>query len=244
MNDVADLIVEIIKLPFRFIRWIFRLPFIKGKLGEHKVLKLLKKLTKKNGVFINNLTIGNETSSKTHQIDHVLISTKGIFSIETKNYSGRIYGNDNNREWTQVLNYGKVKNRFYSPVKQNETHIYSMKEIIKESVNINNIVIFLNADIDRVDSNYVFTRREFKRYYKRMDDNVLSEEQVTYIYEKLINSKLDIKNREHVKNIKIMKKDIDNNVCPRCGGTLIERNGKYGTFMGCSNYPKCKFIKH
>ena len=37
---------------------------------------------------------------------------------------------------------------------------------------------------------------------------------------------------------------IDNNICPRCGGTLIERNGKYGAFMGCSNYPKCKFIKH
>ncbi len=244
MNAIADLIIEIIKLPFRFIRWIFRLPFIKGKLGEHKVSKLLKKLTKKNGVFINNLTIGNEASSKTHQIDHVLISTKGIFSIETKNYSGRIYGNDNSREWTQVLNYGRVKNKFYSPVKQNETHIYSMKEIIKENISINNIVIFLNADIDKVDSDYVFTRREFKRYYKRMNDNVLSEEQVVSIYEKLINSKLDIKNKEHVKNIKIMKKDIDNNICPRCGGTLIGRNGKYGTFMGCSNYPKCKFIKH
>lgn len=244
MNTILKLFAGVITLPLKIIDRIIHMPFIKGKLGERKVSNLLKRLTKKNGVFINNLTIGNETSGKTHQIDHVLISTKGIFSIETKNYSGRIYGNDNNREWTQVLNYGRVKNKFYSPVKQNETHIYSMKEIIKENVNINNIVIFLDTDIDRIDSNYVFTRREFKKYYKRMNDNVLSEEQVTSIYEKLINSKLDIKNKEHVKNIKIMKKDIDNNVCPRCGGTLIERNGKYGTFMGCSNYPKCKFIKH
>lgn len=129
MDVVVKLLVEIIKLPFRFIDWIFHLPFIRGKLGEHKVSKLLKRLTKKEGFFINNLTIVNETSSKTHQIDHVLISSKGVFCIETKNYAGRIYGNDNSREWTQVLNYGKVKNKFYSPVKQNETHILSLIHI-------------------------------------------------------------------------------------------------------------------
>jgi len=34
---------------------------------------------------------------------------------------------------------------------------------------------------------------------------------------------------------------INNNICPWCNGTLILRQGKYGTFEGCSNYPKCKF---
>jgi restriction system protein len=28
--------------------------------------------------------------------------------------------------------------------------------------------------------------------------------------------------------------------CPECGGTLIEREGKFGKFFGCSNYPKCR----
>jgi restriction system protein len=28
-------------------------------------------------------------------------------------------------------------------------------------------------------------------------------------------------------------------VCPRCGSQLVERNGKFGKFLGCSNYPKC-----
>ena len=31
--------------------------------------------------------------------------------------------------------------------------------------------------------------------------------------------------------------------CPKCGGQLIHRNGKYGIFIGCSNYPKCKYIR-
>ncbi|MBR4553013.1 MAG: topoisomerase DNA-binding C4 zinc finger domain-containing protein [Bacteroidaceae bacterium] len=29
--------------------------------------------------------------------------------------------------------------------------------------------------------------------------------------------------------------------CPKCGGNLIFRNGKYGKFWGCSNYPKCTY---
>lgn len=29
--------------------------------------------------------------------------------------------------------------------------------------------------------------------------------------------------------------------CPECGGKLVKRNGKYGEFYGCENYPSCKF---
>jgi len=31
--------------------------------------------------------------------------------------------------------------------------------------------------------------------------------------------------------------------CPECGGELLEKRGKYGKFLGCSNYPKCRFTK-
>lgn len=33
----------------------------------------------------------------------------------------------------------------------------------------------------------------------------------------------------------------DPNVCPECGGRLRERSGPYGRFMGCSNYPTCRY---
>lgn len=32
-------------------------------------------------------------------------------------------------------------------------------------------------------------------------------------------------------------------ICPNCGSKLIERTGKYGKFIACSNYPKCKYIQ-
>lgn len=31
--------------------------------------------------------------------------------------------------------------------------------------------------------------------------------------------------------------------CPQCGSPLIEREGKFGKFISCSGYPKCKYIK-
>ena len=31
--------------------------------------------------------------------------------------------------------------------------------------------------------------------------------------------------------------------CPECGGDIFIRNGKYGDFYACSNYPECKFTK-
>ncbi len=31
--------------------------------------------------------------------------------------------------------------------------------------------------------------------------------------------------------------------CPECGNPLVVRKGKYGSFVACSNYPTCKYIK-
>lgn len=31
--------------------------------------------------------------------------------------------------------------------------------------------------------------------------------------------------------------------CPLDGGTLVKRRGKYGPFVGCSNYPRCRYTE-
>jgi len=56
------------------------------------------------------------------------------------------------------------------------------------------------------------------------------------------------------KNIKNFKKDENGNIqiihpeklnekCPKCGNDLIVKTGRFGKFIACSNYPKCKFTK-
>lgn len=42
---------------------------------------------------------------------------------------------------------------------------------------------------------------------------------------------------------KPMRLKYDASICPECGGKLREKSGKYGSFIGCSNYPKCRYTR-
>ncbi|GAG42167.1 unnamed protein product, partial [marine sediment metagenome] len=43
---------------------------------------------------------------------------------------------------------------------------------------------------------------------------------------------------------KVKKEIMTKEVCPDCGKFLMIRQGRYGDFMACSGYPKCKFTKN
>lgn len=32
--------------------------------------------------------------------------------------------------------------------------------------------------------------------------------------------------------------------CEECSGNYVQRNGKFGSFYGCSNYPNCRSTKN
>ena len=44
-------------------------------------------------------------------------------------------------------------------------------------------------------------------------------------------------------NMKKLEAKKTGEKCPECGHDLVERKGRYGTFVACSNYPECKYIK-
>ena len=142
MGLYVFLIVLILILSF------LRLPVVKGFFGELIVKMIIGKTTEKEGkekFVINNLLLQQE-NGKTSQTDHVVINKNGVFVIETKNYAGRIYGDDYRKEWTQVLNYGKVKNHFYSPVKQNAVHIHRISELLSEDIPVHLVVVFVKGN--------------------------------------------------------------------------------------------------
>ena len=223
---------------------VLSLPSVKGKIGEARVSRKLKKLAKKNGGQIfDNVIIPGE-NDKTSQIDHIYVCKYGVFVVETKNYAGRIYGTDGQLEWTQVLAYGHSKNKLYNPVKQNGTHIMRLSDILNLDVTFYSVVVFVKANIDNVDSDYVYRISDLKYLLHEMEEE-LNENQVEEICNIINEYKLHpVKtDKEHVKEVKQMQRDIAHNICPRCGGELVLRHGTNGDFYGCSNYPKCKFTK-
>lgn len=100
----------------------------RGTRSERKmVLKILKSGIKPTSIYHDlYLDNGNEKYS---QIDLVVATNVGIVVFEVKEYSGWIFGNQNQRNWTQLLAYGRQKYHFYNPIFQNKKHIEDFKKI-------------------------------------------------------------------------------------------------------------------
>ena len=212
-----------------------------GKAGEFHVKNLLKKLPKNEYLVINDLMV--KVNSITHQIDHVVISSYGIFVIETKQYNGYITGNEYDKKWVQNKEY-----YINNPIHQNYGHVLALKEVLGLDISkFIPIVCIPSRATVRVKSKSHVLR------YNNLNSTILSYQEKIIdnykeIYDKLL--KLNIvdkeerkKHVEYARKVKKEKEIKDINRCPICGGELVKRNGKYGEFIGCSNYPKCKYIK-
>lgn len=49
--------------------------------------------------------------------------------------------------------------------------------------------------------------------------------------------------KQRIENIRLEREKYDPNICPECGAVLKEKSGKYGKFMGCSNFPRCRYTR-
>lgn len=219
-------------------------PKMRGYFGEKWIREELNKLPNEYKV-LNNIMVKDERG--THQIDHLVISKYGIFVIEMKNYFGTIYGSEYNPKWTQKIR--NQKREFINPIHQNYGHIKSLVSLLEiNEDNFISIICFSNQAKIKAKTTTPLTQTDYIKdeILKYTEIKNLNPEE---IYEKLlklnITDKKEIKN--HVSNIKTKIKENktleEQMICPKCHGSLIERNGKYGPFIGCSNYPKCKFIK-
>lgn len=218
---------------------------VKGFLGERKVAKALNSLPETEYKVLNNIMLS--TSNGTTQIDHVVVSVYGIFVIETKNYKGWIRGNEYSDTWTQNI-YGH-KYALKNPLHQNYGHIKALQQLldIPEDLFISIVAFSTRATIKVKTKQNLIYFSELKRTIKGYSEQRIAQESLDKLANIITTANIDSKeNRKvHIQNIhaKIEEKEemVEQGICPKCGGKLVERQGKYGVFVGCSNYPKCKF---
>ena len=248
MEDSLIILIILIIHGIGVLIYKFYLPRIKGAKGEYRIAKLLRKLKKHEYKTFNDIYL--EINGRTSQIDHLVISIYGIFVIETKNYQGWIHGNENSENWTQSIYKEKVK--FRNPVKQNWSHIYTLKDILSEFdfIEYHPIVVFAGkATLKNIYSNVpVVYKYELLETIKEYDEYSLSFEEVEDISNHILKFEIkEKKRRKHNKyvkqNIKNRKRSVKSLICPNCNGTLKVKNGRYGDFYGCSNFPNCRYSK-
>lgn len=140
----------------------------------------------------------------TTQIDHLYVSRYGIFVVETKNYAGWIYGDAEQKQWTQVLY--QQKRRFYNPLKQNETHIKALAYLLKLPMEtFHSIVVFVGeAEFKTALPDNVLQGADISGYVHRFRRSLLSQAQVDEIYATLSQKRYRAtaaKKRRHVRDV-------------------------------------------
>ena len=214
-------------------------PEEKGNIGEYRVSNRLGGTIANKQYLIDDIIIKN--GEATTQIDHIFINQNGVYVIETKNYNGYIIGKDFDRNWVQIINK-KIKNTFYNPVKQNYTHCRMLDQVTKTKLPIYSIVVFINADISRVMSQHTYTIEQLRTLVNTPTKDVVPVAEMKKLYNTLLEIKksTNVSKKQHVNNITGKVTTLD---CPSCKGKLVKRNGRRGSFLGCTNYPLCTYTQ-
>ncbi len=164
-----------------------------GKHGEKLTERELKfvRLMGRKGKILRNIYLPKE-NGETSEVDIIYITQKGIIVFESKNYSGWIFGDEKNRNWTVSLPNGQ-KNQFYNPIMQNRTHMKWMASYVGEDIPLFSVIVFS----ERCELKRVTVSSEDIKVIKRdctyaavkdiweKNPDILSDERIEELYSKL-----------------------------------------------------------
>ncbi len=185
--------------------------FDKGYYGEFLTVKALEGISEKEKFLANVYLSKAAKADQTTEIDVIYVNEFGIFVLESKNYSGWIFGNDKAKYWTQSLNK-RVKNKFYNPVFQNAGHISALKATLGSRFDntYKSLIVFSercelkNVTVQTPDV-YVIKRNNIRKTIQSLSHApVLTENDIAEIYN-ILSSKMKVDEelkKKHIENIK------------------------------------------
>ena len=123
-------------------------------------------------------------------------------------------------ETIKERNYVKVNDKKFYPTEIGITTTDKLQEFFSNIINVKYTANMEN-ELDEIANNQMDYLKVLKEFYKE--------------FEPLVKKAFD----------EMEKKEAEETgeECPECGSPLVVRNGKYGPFVACSNYPDCKYIK-
>lgn len=240
--------------------------FNKGRLGEFYTYKYLKALDGYRK-FLFNVYLPKE-NGETTEVDVILLHESGIYVFESKNYSGWIFGTETQQYWTQTLPVGNgksQKSKFLNPIIQNKVHLKWLHEFLdcEPQIPLYSYIVFSDRctlkNITLTSGHhFVINRYNILSAVQGNSEHVgtrLTSEKIDILYERLypLTQIDEAQKLMHIENIQRKQQAITKSEktmkCPQCGGALVVRTASKGErkgkqFLGCSNYPKCKYIKN
>ena len=117
----------------------------KGAAGERMVAKRLQDLNPEVYRVFHDLYLPRADGTGLTQVDHVVISRFGVFVLETKYYTGWIFGSARQKMWTQSI-FGRNR-QFPNPLHQNHLHVQAVKALLGlVDRKLHSLVFFVDGD--------------------------------------------------------------------------------------------------
>lgn len=171
----------------------FTVKLNKGRNGEYLTSKIIERHVLQSHRQLLNVYIPKRNSDELTEIDLLFIDRTGLYVIESKNYSGWIFGNETQQQWTQTMP-NKKKYRFYNPIRQNATHIRAIQDFLglpKEA--IHSVIVFserctLKKVVVTSPNVHVIKRENLRRFIQTQMETakqLFSQEDIQAIYNKL-----------------------------------------------------------
>lgn len=215
-----------------------------GELGEYKINIQLDQLPK-NCMYLSDILIPNSYAKSGYsQIDQVVITPYTIFVIETKNYTGNIYGDRNRAKWSVNGKFPMI-----NPFNQNYGHIQAIKAVLETTddtqfvsmVSFNKRCTFkVNEELRKIQSNDLivydtelseFIMRKINVLKLQHPESILSNEKIQDIYNKLKTANItDLQIRDmHVEKLKnkdreeLVRNEGTISTCKTCRKAVSEK---------------------
>ena len=116
--------------------------------------------------------------------------------------------------------YVSIKDKKFYPTEVGINVTDKLQEFFSSIINVN-YTANMESELDEIADNKLVWYEVLDKFYKD--------------FEPLLNTAF--------KEMEKDKPEETGETCPECGSILVVRKGKYGSFVACSNYPNCKYVK-
>lgn len=247
----------------------FSSPAYKGKAGEASLRQALE-CVEGHKCILQNCYIPSQRGGST-EIDLLMVHETGIYVFEVKNYTGWIFGDENQEQWLETFPGGKngpQRYYFLNPMIQNEHHLRCLKQLLHaDTIPCYSYIVFGNScvlktpDLNRGPHRVVQQREVLKWLRSEIScaehrlapaevdaiGNLLGRYENASPEQKAAHQQRiqwEYSGQFDVRNIQ----EYGSPLCPWCGAPLVLRVAKTGKraghqFWGCSHYPKCRFTR-
>lgn len=110
------------------------------------------------------------------------------------------------------------KTKFFFPTKQGILTDEKLREYFLSVINVK-YTAEMESELDEIAENKLDNVEALSKFYKE--------------FQPLVDSAYD--------SMEKLQPEKTGEICPKCGGDIVIRNGRYGKFKSCINYPSCKW---